>query len=418
MRIVGLSLVLVLSLASDLAAAPVLERVVMVSRHGVRSPIRSVAVLESLTKRGWPAWPVGPGEMTEHGAKNLALMGEYLRGVYVAAGVLPAQGCPAKGALEVWADVADHRTRQSGEILADRLAPGCAVPAPHAADGTIDPLFDATKTSACPVGALAAGRVLLDATRPDRDLVRPEDRQALEVMQDILAPDACKAGGQLASASVCLVPPVDASGLKAAAQLSLGSTIAEGIYLEYVQGFPPADVGWGKAGSPETIAAIIPAHEHGIGILRRTPLLAARRGAVMAQTILALLDGRTLPAGAPPLSPDSKVVMIAGHDSNLLYMAGVMGLDWHLPNQPSITAPDTTLAFEVWRDTVSNQKTLRIVVYAQTLAQLREGTPLDATHLPDVVPIVPDACAGASKGCALATFSADVTHRLASLCSG
>ena len=412
MRIVWFCLALAAAAPADLAAAPALEKVVMVSRHGIRSPLRSVAVFQALTKRGWPAWPVGPGEMTEHGARDLALMADYLRGVYTAAGAL-TNACVAPGAPDVWADVADHRTRQSGDIFADHLAPGCKLSARHAADGTADPLFDATKSNACPIGLFTAGRALLAATRGENGLLRPEDRHALEVLQGILAPDACKEDGK----GICLVPDADASRVTAATQLALGAMVAEGLYLQYAQGFPPADVGWGKAANPETIAAIIPAHERGIDLRRRTAVLAARRGALMARTILALLEGHSLPEGAPGLSPDATVVMLAGHDSNLLYMGALMGLDWQLPDQPSVTAPDTTLAFEVWRDAATGQRIVRVVVYAQTLEQLRNATPLDAAHPPDVVAVVPEACA-ATQPCALSTFTGAVERQLASLCGG
>ncbi|WP_040843515.1 hypothetical protein, partial [Nitrospirillum viridazoti] len=42
------------------ATAPheVLERVVMLTRHGVRSPTKGLAELRRLSDQDWPAWPV------------------------------------------------------------------------------------------------------------------------------------------------------------------------------------------------------------------------------------------------------------------------------------------------------------------------------------------------------------------------
>ena len=413
MRIVLLCLAFVFAATSFAAAAPVLERVVMVSRHGVRSPIKTVDALNALTKRGWAAWPVAAGEMTDHGAKDLAIMADDLRATYAAKGVLPASGCPAPGALEVWADARDHRTRQSGDIWADRLAPGCKVVS-RFKDGGDDALFDSGKSNACPIGLLTRAGALIAATRDTNGtLLTPADRHALQTLQGILAPDACNK----LTLGICMVPETDASSATSVADLSLGATIAEGLYLEYEQGFPPAEVGWGKAASPETIATVMPVHEHGIDILRRTPQMAARRGAVLARTIVALLHGKPLPPDAPKLAPDAKVVMLAGHDSNLLYLAGILGLDWRLPDQPSVTAPDTTMAFELWHDPATDKRTVKVVIYAQTLGQLRDATPLDAEHRPDVVPVVPEVC-GKDGDCALASFGAGVEQRLAKLCGG
>lgn len=405
-------------IASTAADTPILERVVMVSRHGIRSPTRRVEVLESLTKHGWPTWPVAPGEMTEHGARNLALMADFLRTTYRDRTLLPRDGCPLKGAVEVWSDVADHRTRQSGDIWAERLAPGCGFFARHAPDGSVDPLFDATKTKSCPIGLVANGAALVSAARQSAGPLGPDVRHALEVLQGLLAPDACKAGGQAGGKGVCLVPAVDASREATVAAIGFARPIAEAIYLEYVQGMTATAIGWGQPVDAGTIEAIMPVHESAMGILRRTPTLAARRGAVMVRTILALLQGGGQVEGAPAFSPDAKVIMIAGHDSNLLYMAALLGLDWRLADQPSLTPPDGTLALEIWRAPASGRRTVRAKIYAQTLAQLREATVLDAGHAPDVVNVVPEACAGAgADSCDVSTFATSVEQHLSAVCS-
>lgn len=389
---------------------PILEHVFMVSRHGVRSPIRPLATLEALTQRSWPKWPVGPGEMTAHGARSLSQMADFLRDTYRHKGVL-AQGCPAQDALEVYSDAADLRTRLSGEVFADHLAPGCGIRPRHASGPALDPLFNASETKACPSNPPA----MTSSARPKATDISPEDRRALKALQDILAPKACQPSGD----GVCLMPGVEASDTTVASKLAVAATLAEGLYLEYAQGFPKNEVGWGKAGSESTITAVMPAYERGINFMRRNPLISARRGAVLIETILRLLQGRALPAEGPPLSSDAKLVMIAGHDSNLLQAAVLMGLDWRLPDQPSVTAPGTTLAFEVWRDPATDRRTLKVVVYAQTLRQIREGTTLDRAHPPDVVPVAPETCTKTSADdCELATFVANVERRLASLCKG
>lgn len=381
----------------------------MVSRHGVRAPIRPLETLEALTQRNWPKWPAGPGEMTEHGAAALSQMADFLRDTYRNKGLLPTPECPRQDAIQIWSDASDHRTRQSGEIFADHLAPGCGVRPRHASGIAPDPLFNASKTKAC----IAALPPAAASTRPKRIDLSPEDLHALQTLQRILAPNACEPGG----AGLCLVPDAGASDTKVASNLAVAAAVAEGLYLEYAQGFPKEEVGWGKAGSEATIAAVMPAYERGINFMRRNPIISARRGALLMKTILNLLQARTLPADAPALSKDASLVMIAGHDSNLLQAAVLMGLDWRLPDQPSVTAPDTTLAFEVWRDSDTSRRTLRVVVYAQTLRQIREGTTLDRANSPDVVPIVPDACAKAGvDGCELVTFVADVERRIAKLC--
>jgi 4-phytase/acid phosphatase len=150
---IGLLIAVLPALAS---ATPVLERVVLVARHGVRSPTQTVQALDAATGQSWPAWPLGPGELTPHGAKALGRMGEFLHGLYVRKGLLPALGCGAAGAVQVGADGADSRTRLSGDILAHTLAPGCGVVSNHATDGAADPLFNAAETAVCPLDSAEA----------------------------------------------------------------------------------------------------------------------------------------------------------------------------------------------------------------------------------------------------------------------
>lgn len=384
-----------------------LERVVLVSRHGIRAPLRSNRIFRDLTRRGWPNWPGGAGEMTPHGADALAAMADYLRAVYTDAGLLPRGSCPVDGSLFVWADAADRRTRQSGTIWATRLAPGCGITAGSSAR-LPDPVFDSGKSGACRIGPVTAASSLWRASTP-ADLLTPPVRTALDRLQAIVAPRGCGLPG----GGICLKPGPGDGRLRVAAKLALGGLTAEAIYLQYVEGFPPDQVGWGRAGDEAAIAAITPAHDEDLDLRKRTPLVAARHGAVLARAILSLLDGKD-PPGSPHVPAAAKLIMFAGHDSNLLYLAGVMGLDWRFPHQPSMTAPDTVLAFEVWRDPATGTRAVRIRAFAQSLDQLRRALPLDAAHPPDSVPVVPAACA--SSACTPERLRQGVEANLRKVC--
>jgi len=56
-----------------------LTRVIMLSRHGVRSPTQGPEELRKLAAREWPTWPVGPGELTAHGERGERILGGYFR---------------------------------------------------------------------------------------------------------------------------------------------------------------------------------------------------------------------------------------------------------------------------------------------------------------------------------------------------
>jgi Histidine phosphatase superfamily (branch 2) len=99
---------------------------VIVSRHGVRSPIAGTSSLASIAGDPWPSWPVPPGHLTPRGAELARLLGAYYRDYYVAQGLLPAQGCPQPGAVFAWADI-DQRTRATAQSLLDGMFPDCGL---------------------------------------------------------------------------------------------------------------------------------------------------------------------------------------------------------------------------------------------------------------------------------------------------
>src|SRR5215211_625243 len=91
-----------------LAAEYELVSTVVLSRHGVRSPIAAHTALATLAADTWPAWPVPSGHLTPRGAELAKLLGAYYREYYTAQGIFPERGCPLKGQVVAWADVAQR----------------------------------------------------------------------------------------------------------------------------------------------------------------------------------------------------------------------------------------------------------------------------------------------------------------------
>lgn len=359
----------------------VLEKVLLVSRHGIRSPTKPLATLEKKTGRTWSAWPVPPGELTDHGRADLALMGQFLQSWY--APLLPPASAPCAStrAVFVWADSADTRTRQSGDILTHALTQGCTSTAQSLPAGQHDPLFN----------ALAAGREHLDQQRVMQSLTRAfqEDTapgrpgaQAASALQAVFAPTGCQQ-----RKGPCFSAPTVLSWKKglphAEGGLNLSASTAENLLLEYVQGLPSTVFDDART-APDNNAArtrqllevVLPAHALQSDRLRRLPALAVPRGHVLAETLLAALAEQTvtLPGGST-LPPPARLILFAGHDTTLDMLATLFGLDWAFADQPDRTAPDTTLAFELWRRP-DGQKDIRFRVFHQSLEQLRQTQPM------------------------------------------
>ncbi len=412
----ALALAILLSAQAPIRAAPRLERVVTVSRHGVRAPTAAPAApaaLEARTGRPWPAFPVEPGEMTPHGAAALSRMGAYLRSVYARAELLPETGCPAPEAVQVWADGAATRTLRSGQVLAEAVAPGCGLVARHGPAGAPDPVFDSGRV--CPLDPAEALAAIQRRTAGGTAVTDKASGKAIAALKRILGPAACTAvpAACLEGPSTLLATP---TGPKIDGPLALAATVSENLVLEYAEGLPADQVAWGQ-GAPETLGVLLAAHRRSADLLRRTPEIALFRAATLLRMLADLLDGEAPRGlGVPPLGSRARLVMLAGHDTTLANLSGALGLGWSLPGQPDPAAPGATLAFEVWRSPETGARTVRVRIYAQTLDQLRAARPLGPLDPPVSLPLTIGICPARDGGCDLETFAARVRAALPPAC--
>ncbi len=347
--------------AGTAQAAPVLERVVIVERHGVRSPTKPPEAYAAFAAEPWPAWPVAPGDLTDHGAQALNRMGAALREHYARAGLLPAQGCLP--GVFLWADNADSRTKASGAAVAEGLSPDCAPTVHTAPDGGDDPLFHGAKL--CRLDPAIAAGALRSRLAEVLARNRASYARAGAALRSILQPDACLASADCALAAENRV----GDDGKLSGPLDTSATLAENLLLEYAQGFDAGEVGWGRAAG--RIAAVMPLHNLYADVARRTPALAAANATYLARAILAALGVPGEEGAAVP--EDARFVLFLGHDTNLSNLSGLLGVRWRLPGQPDDTAPGTALAFELWHD--HGVRTVRMKVYYQPLGAIRRLAP-------------------------------------------
>ena len=380
-----------------------LERVVIVERHGVRPPTKAPEELAKFAEQPWPQWSVPPGELTAHGAKAIALMGGALKAVYAKEGLVDGTKCPAN--VFVWADSGDQRTRASGDALLQGM--GCAAASSHLEAGQHDAVFAGAKTDLCPADADQTKRAVEAKLSAVLTADRARYDSARQTMQDILTPHGCGKEGQaqcaIAEGSDSVV--VKNGDARLEGPLANASGLTENLLLEYAEGKPLSEVGWGRAAGK--LDSVLTLHNLYADVARRTPVFAARRGAVLAQQVVDLLNGRASSiAGAAPVPANAKLVVFLGHDTNLSAISGILDADWRLPGQPDHTAPGTALAFELWRR-ADGTKFVTVRVFYQKLEELRALTPLK-TLSSVVLPV----CAG----CSLEALSAKISQAIASDC--
>jgi 4-phytase/acid phosphatase len=245
------------SISNGQAPSPAESRlkfVVIVSRHGVRSPTGKTDQLNQYSRQPWPKWNVPPGYLTEHGAQLMTIFGTYDRAQFAAEGLLSPKGCADAEHIRIIAD-SDQRTRETGKALATGLAPGCKIDVAALPEGTADPLFHYMGTG---VGhpdkmlatAAVSGRIggnpqgLIEAYRPQ--LLTLES-----VLRGCDPGAACTTTTGAVPQSIFDIPSSLASGkgdhlVELHSPLGTASTMAENILLEYTEGMDASNVGWGR----------------------------------------------------------------------------------------------------------------------------------------------------------------------------
>jgi 4-phytase/acid phosphatase len=372
-----------------------LKFVVIVTRHGVRSPTGSAGQLNQYSAQPWPNWDVPPGRLTGRGARLMSLFGGYYRAYFAQQGLFRPTGCADAAHVSFYSD-SDQRTVETGRSLAAGMFPGCSAneqSEQHAlAEGDPDPLFHSLSAG---VGhpdhdraaASIAGRI---GSNPSAitDAYRPQ----LEALQRILlgCPPAslCPQSGHTAGKLLLAIPESLDSGTgdhlaELKGPLNTASTITENFLLEYANGLPMDQVGWGRV-DLATLKQLMDLHSAASDLTRRTSYLATVQASNALAHILDTLQqaatGKEVPGALGKLT--DRAVILTGHDTNLSNIAGMLNLNWVIDGRRDDTPPGGALIFELRRRPESSSYEVITYYTAQTLEQMRNVTPLTLDNPP------------------------------------
>lgn len=368
-----------------------MRAVIVLARHGVRAPIASETRAEAYNAQPWPQWPVASGVLTPHGAQALRLLGAFYRGRYAALLSAPCQS------LSVYAEAnTTQRTIASAHAFMEGMLPACPVEV-HSLPGKENPLYWPTDNDRAvqeQVAAALAGRMngSPEAFGAAFDAELGEAERVLTACEG----KDCAKKTDFRQLPESLRLPAGRDLLDVDGQLTLGADFAENFLLEYCEGLPLSQVGWGRL-SRQNLNRLMEMNTRYHDFVLRTPLLAQVGASGLAARIQATLDSAA--AGKPaPLAfgkADDRFFLLHAHDTNLAWMGGLLRLDWLLPDQTfNATPPGGALVFELHRDRKSGAHTVQVFFIAQTLEQIRSLSQLDGERKPQVVPIFVPGCSG------------------------
>lgn len=415
-KMMGVALVLLASTtagAVELPAQPpglVLEKVAMFMRHGIRPPTKEPAA--GLADRPWPAWSVPYGNLTDRGAQGATLLGRFDRQFYAARGLLPADGCPAAGQVVAQASAKERAIRTAKSLL-DGFAPGCPIEVKHPQGDEEDSVFHPLTHDGArldPAKATAASAERLPPGGLQAEMV--QYKAEFDILQRALgaqSPEWCAkkklpAGCKITDLPTKLETDEEEGRPDAGGAFALASSTSQTFLLEYLEGKPMQDVAWGRI-SRADIEAMLRFHPVKFKYENRPAYIADRAaGPIMRQIAGALKDGT------------ARLFLMAGHDTNIADIAGMLDLHWRIDSYPADdTPPGGGIGFELLRDK-AGQRFVRAFYRAQTMDQLRELRPLGVTSEPAVVTYMdlPGCAKGSDRTiCTAADFFALVEGKLA-----
>jgi len=365
-----------------------LERVVLLYRHGVRTPLPGEIQLNEVTGKPWPTWAQPPSELTPHGAAGARLMGRYDRQRLATAKLFSVRGCPGSSQLGFWANT-DQRTIASAQALAEGFASGCHIHIGHLPQGSEDPLFHPIEAGATAWNAQDSVASITSSTGGPDALIGPHTL-ALATFAKVMGcgsnrdPDWCHSDHWHGSLTISS----DAQHMVLSGPIATTSGTAEVILMAYAEGRPMRDVGWGRV-TPAQLEQLSQLHALLFDIYARPDYMAERVASVMSQRIIHLLQDER----APRLS------VLVGSDNNIVALASVLGLHFKMPGYAEDDPPiGGALGIELWRDSADGRRYVRVFYQAQNLEQLRALQPNGEPLPPATVALHPTDCSAGNQG--------------------
>ena len=355
-----------------------LDKMVVLSRHNIRSPLSgSGSLLGDITPHEWFQWTSNPSELSLRGAMLETLMGQYIRLWLEKQGLFPENYRPGDGAVRFYAN-AKQRTLATARYFSAGLLPVVDVLVErHAEYDTMDPVFNpvltymseayeqAARDQIAEKGGVAGLRgihaELLDAIRLLMDVTDMEQSEAYR---------AGNYGDLLADDTTVVLEQGKEAGMTG--PIRTATSVADALTFQFYEMADERAAAFGHDLTVEDWRKLHTIVDTYTDMLFGTPLIAVNAAHPLLEALRAELT-----------NGDRKFSFLCGHDSNVASVLAALGVEAYLlPETVEQHTPiGVKLTFSRWLNGRGEAYYTVELIY-QSTDQLRGMTPLSLDNPP------------------------------------
>ena len=365
-----------------------LEKILIFSRHGLRSPVeKDPQEMAKYSPYAWAKWDVPSGYLTAKGTVLETYFGQYL-GLWLAdKGLLTRERCESGEGIFAYAN-AVQRTIATGQAIVAGAFAGCNVQLQH--HGKIgsekDPIFNTQ--------AHNPSQALIESAKNNVDLTALQQKLApnYALLSEIIdyknSPNClqkgeCDLGGKVGEYSI-----KDGKSVKITGSISTGKKIVSALLLAHYVDKTDAEIANGRVDSQEKWRAINEIkNEYYRTLFKNNEALAQNA----SYPLLAFIQQQ--------LSSENKISLLVGHDSNIVALLSALGVEpYELDDSLENIPIGGKLMFEVWKHKPSGKLKFKLDYVYQSTEQLIKLTPLSLATPPKQTALALKGCEKDEKG--------------------